>query len=133
MAMVSGGKVSDSAAAIEDPNFGIDFCVFPSFMAAGDRTQVWWMTLQPRGPRQTSVRYGFCVTLETLSEGNRQDIARDAGEWLDAANGEDKAIISRVMQGIKGPMSDSGTFGGRQDRPVWEFNRYVNRMLNSAP
>jgi phenylpropionate dioxygenase-like ring-hydroxylating dioxygenase large terminal subunit len=132
MAMVEVGKASDSAAAVEDPNFGIDFCVFPSFMAAGDRTQVWWMALQPKGARQTAVRYGFCVTPETLDGADRQKAASDAGEWLDTANSEDKAIISRVMQGILGPVTDGGTLGGRQDRPVWEFNRYVNRMLNRA-
>ena len=132
MNMVAAAKPADSNAAAADPNFGIDFCIFPSFMAAGDRTQVWWMALQPKGALQTAVRYGFCVTPDTLSGAKREDVARDAAAWLDTANGEDKAIITRVMRGIAGPITDSGTLGGRQDRPVWEFNRYISRMLNSA-
>jgi choline monooxygenase len=130
MQMVQVDHSSPSNIPGSDPNFGIDFCIFPSFMAAGDRHQMWWMALQPMGPERVTVRYGFCVTPESLLDGTREDVAREAAEWLDSANGEDKAIISRVMRGIAGPITDLGTLGGPQDRPVWEFNRYIDRMLH---
>ena len=86
--------------------------------------------MQPMGSHQVIVRYGFCVTPEVLLDGARDDVAREAAEWLDSANGEDKAIISQVMRGIAGPVTDLGTLGGPQDRPVWEFNRYIDRMIH---
>jgi choline monooxygenase len=127
MQMVEVDPANRSAQS--DPDFGIDFCIFPSFMAAGTRNQMWWMTLQPIGAARVMVRYGFCVTPETVSAGKKEDLVKAAAEWLDAANGEDKAIISKVMSGISGPVTDMGTLGGQHDRPVWEFNRYLDRML----
>jgi choline monooxygenase len=132
MQMVEVEHPNSTNAQDSDPNFGVDFCVFPSFMAAGDRNQMWWMALQPMGSTRVMVRYGFCVTPETLLDGKREEVVKAAAEWLDSANGEDKAIISRVMRGIAGPLTDLGTLGGPQDRPVWEFNRYVDRMINDS-
>lgn len=115
-----------------DPNFGIDFCVFPAFMAAGDRAQLWWMTLQPDGPLRVLVRYGFCVSAGALQSGDREEIITGAAAWLDTANSEDKGIVTRVMRGISSPLQIPGRLGGQQDRPVWEFAKYIDRTLNPA-
>jgi phenylpropionate dioxygenase-like ring-hydroxylating dioxygenase large terminal subunit len=105
-------------------------CIFPSHFIGVMADQVIWLNSQPLDVSHSVVRFGT-AQLGTLPDRDTEEgkvFFGKAKARYDAINSEDKAVLAAVQKGANARHAEVGRLS-HLEWPLWEFNRYLARML----
>jgi choline monooxygenase len=107
------------------------FCVFPSLLVYAAPDLLWHMSVQPSGVDSFRARWAAAVPSQVLagmSEAQRGDHISKVSSFMDVANAEDIPLVEALFSGTTSILSPCGHFH-TIERNVWDFARYLDRML----
>jgi len=97
------------------------------FVLAPDH--LWYLSLQPRGNNQVSIRYGLAIAPEVLESQQDPDVFKQwARSFLDQVNDEDRILVESIFRGAQAPLSKPGPLCWLE-RANHEFTQYIVRQL----
>ena len=103
--------------------------IFPSHMISLAPDHLWYLSLQPIGYNQVSIRYGAALAPEVLAASEDPDkLINDVIEFLDKVNEEDRGVVEGIFKGSKGSQSSAGPLCWLE-RENHEFTQYIARRL----
>jgi len=77
------------------------------------------------------VRWGVAAYPGAVPEEKREEHVAEIKAVLDKVNAEDRGLIESLYRGAASMFAESGRLCPLE-RSLWEFNRYVARMLCTA-
>ena len=103
--------------------------IFPSHMISLAPDHLWYLSLQPIGHNQVSIRYGAALAPEVLAASDDPEkLTKDVIEFLDKVNEEDRGVVEGIFKGSKGSHSSAGPLCWLE-RENHEFTQYIARQL----
>jgi phenylpropionate dioxygenase-like ring-hydroxylating dioxygenase large terminal subunit len=108
----------------------IDFCVFPNHLVTLMPDYLWYISVQPQGTDKMHATWGLAVPPEVLADVSEEDfddwLARFK-DYMEVANGEDKALVEALHLGSASPFLPAGTYHPIE-RNLWQFTNYLAGM-----
>ncbi|MCP4391345.1 MAG: Rieske 2Fe-2S domain-containing protein [Gammaproteobacteria bacterium] len=108
----------------------VDFCVFPNHLVTLMPDYLWYISVQPQGVDRMLATWGLAVPPEVLAdvdEADYPDWLDRFRQYMDVANGEDKALVEALNRGSASPQLPAGTYHPIE-RNLWQFTRYLAGM-----
>ncbi len=112
----------------------IDFCVFPNHLITLMPDYLWYISVQPRGVDEMQATWGLAVppeVLEDIAESEFDSWLQDFRDYMNVANGEDKALVEALHRGSASPILPTGTYHPIE-RNLWQFNKYLAGICQST-
>jgi choline monooxygenase len=104
--------------------------VYPSHMYVLAPDHLWYLSLQPKGIGQVTVRFGVALAPEVVAALDDKDgFLRDTMAFFDKVNAEDKSVVEGIFQGAKAPLSRPGRLSW-MEREIHDFMGYLARRLS---
>ena len=106
--------------------------IFPTHVVSVSEERLFWMAMQPLGSARVKVRWGLDAFPGAIPEGTAGErrIA-DLHQAFDRINGEDKPVIAGVRSNSVSRFAEAGPLSPFE-RTIWDFQRYLARMLCDA-
>lgn len=102
------------------------FCIFPSLVVSVSADATAWLSMQPDGVDQVSVRWGLASARNDLSATEQQALV---DKWQQI-NAEDHAILEQLQIGLGSSWFEGGALGPADlEGTVSEFHDYLIRKL----
>jgi choline monooxygenase len=107
-------------------------CVFPTLLLAVNARQTLWVVLDPIAPDRTKVSVHLAAPAELIpSDGAARAAWQQAQlDHLERFSAEDRFIVSAVAEGLRAPGAGGGPLSPLE-RPLWDFHRFLARMLSA--
>ena len=108
----------------------VDFCVFPNHLVTLMPDYLWYISVQPLGTDRMRATWGVAVPPEILDEVDVQAYEgwlAEFRQYMEVANGEDKALVEALHRGSSSPLLPAGTYHPIE-RNLWQFTRYLARV-----
>ncbi len=103
--------------------------IFPSHMFALAPDHLWYLSLQPKGSNQVSIRYGAALAPEVLaSKADPESYIEEVKGFLWQVNEEDRFVVEGIAEGSRGVLSEPGPLSWLE-RENHEFTQYLARKL----
>lgn len=139
------GRVADAAFEYEEvmqnPNPKLSeaeaqsvplFGAFPAHMASISAERTFWMSLMPIATDKVQVLWGVDVHPDAMPEGEAyEERVRTLKASFHAINDEDKPITTKIAQNARALAAKPGRLSPKE-QTIWEFQRYLARMLTKA-
>jgi phenylpropionate dioxygenase-like ring-hydroxylating dioxygenase large terminal subunit len=103
--------------------------IFPAHTIQLQPDMLWYLSIQPQGLDQVSIRWAVSVPAEILDHSdNRQREIDDVLELLHQVNEEDKTAVESVYRATMSTAARQGPLSFLE-RNCWDFSRYLAREL----
>ena len=104
--------------------------IFPSHTIQLQPDMLWYLSILPDGLGQTRIRWAVSIPGEILDSANiKQAHIDEVMALLHQVNSEDRPIVESVFETTRSPAAAQGPLS-YLERNVWDFGRYLNRILN---
>lgn len=108
----------------------IDFCVFPNHLVTLMPDYLWYISVQPLEIDKMHATWGLAVPPEVLADVNEaefDDWLAQFKQYMEVANGEDKALVEALHRGSASPLLPAGVYHPIE-RNLWQFTNYLAGM-----
>ncbi len=103
--------------------------IFPAHMYVLAPDHLWYLSLRPRGPGQTDIRFGIALAPEVHE--NLEDVDAYVAEmatFFAAVNEEDRIVTEGIYRGAQAPLSQAGPLSWLE-RELHDFMKYLASRL----
>ena len=104
--------------------------VFPFLIFGVSPDFVEWYQFFPTGPGRLELTIKFCVHREALKFPMIDHSLAGVVDSLHEIHEEDLGVLEAMQRGVSSRLAGSGNLSLLEE-PMWQFNRYVARMLTS--
>jgi len=103
--------------------------VFPSHMYVLAPDHLWYLSVQPKGPSEVSIRYGVALAPEVLKHHpDVKSFIDEIQELLGRVQEEDRILVEAILKGAQAPLARRGPLSWLE-REIHEFIQYLARQL----
>jgi phenylpropionate dioxygenase-like ring-hydroxylating dioxygenase large terminal subunit len=103
--------------------------VFPSHMYVLAPDHLWYLSVQPKGPSEVSIRYGVALAPEVFKHHpNVKSFIDEIQELLGRVQEEDRILVEAILKGAQAPLAQRGPLSWLE-REIHEFIQYLARQL----
>jgi len=103
--------------------------VFPSHMYVLAPDHLWYLSVQPKGPSEVSIRYGVALAPEVFKHHpDVKSFIDEIQELLGRVQEEDRILVEAILKGAQAPLARRGPLSWLE-REIHEFIQYLARQL----
>ncbi|MGI9203428.1 MAG: aromatic ring-hydroxylating oxygenase subunit alpha [Woeseiaceae bacterium] len=103
--------------------------VFPSHTIQLQPDMLWYLSILPRGTERVEIHWAVSIPAEILNAAEvRETCVEEVMSLLHQVNSEDKPVVESVCRTTRSPEAMQGPLSFLE-RNVWQFGRYLARML----
>ncbi|MEZ5773551.1 MAG: Rieske 2Fe-2S domain-containing protein [Hyphomicrobiaceae bacterium] len=106
--------------------------IYPTHMYVLAPDHYWYLSLRPKGPGETLVRFGIALAPEVhASLESLDDFLAPLLSFFDKVNAEDRMVVEGIYRGSLAPTATAGPLSWLE-REIHDFIGYVARRLTSG-
>ena len=106
--------------------------IFPAHMFTLAPDYMWYLSLRPKGHGQVHIRYGASLAPEVVAAmTDRDSETRQAIEFLDTVNFEDREMVEGAYRGARAPLTQPGPIH-QLERPIHHFICYLAERMTGG-